>query len=90
MAVTGLFQNYQVEYFCLEMNIRRSKKKVIGGGKSFKERLIIVLKKTAFLVNLIPYPNSLTSFLTVDEKLSNPINSTLVAKVRDCLPGQAV
>lgn len=42
-------------------------------GKPFKEILIIVLKKTAFLVNLIPHPNSLTSFLIVGEKLSNPI-----------------
>lgn len=58
---------------------------VVGGGKPFKERLIIVLKKTAFLVNLIPHPNSLTSFLIVDEKLSNPINSTCVVKVPGCL-----
>lgn len=62
----------------------------MGEGESFRERLIIVLRKTAFLVNLFPHPNSLTPFLIVVEKLSNPINSRGVVKVPDCLPGWAV
>lgn len=63
-----------------------------GGGRRgfFKGRLIIVLKKTVFLVNLLLHPDTLTSFHIVDKKLSNPINSTCVVKVGDCLPGWAV
>lgn len=89
MVVADLFHYYQASYFCLEMTIRWGEK-VVGGGKPFRERLITVLKKTAFLVNLFPHPNSLTPSLIVDEKLSNPINSTGVVKVPDCLPGWAV
>lgn len=63
---------------------------VVGGGESFKERLITVLKKTAFLANLIPHPTTLTAFFIVDEKLSNPINATCAGKVWVSLPGWAV
>lgn len=78
-----LFHYCLASYFCLRMNIGGGKK-VVGGGEPFRERLIIVLKKTAFLVNLFPHPNSLTPSLIVDGKLSNPINSTGVVKVPDC------
>lgn len=43
-----LFHYCSASYFCLTMNIGGGRK-VMGRGEPFRERLIIVLKKTAFL-----------------------------------------
>lgn len=59
------------EYQKYMMKVIRS----VGGGGVFKERQIIVLRQAANVVNFLP-PQLPHLFPPLDEKLSNPINSS--------------